>query len=79
MDKLSRLKGKVREREKYAISHIIINSAGSKENSHLIRDICLSLGEFVVVSQLMIFLLKLLGSAEKPMAIPRNYNRKIVS
>jgi len=37
------------------------------------------LGEFFVVSQLMIFLLELLGSAEKPMAGPSNSKRKIVS
>ena len=47
--------------------------------THLIRDICLMLGEFFVVSQLTIFLLELLGSAEKPMAGLSNSKRKIVS
>ena len=47
--------------------------------THLIRDICLLMGEFVVVSQFTIFLLELLGSAEKPMAGPSNSKRKIVS
>ena len=37
------------------------------------------LGEFFVVSQLTIFLLELLGSAEKPMAGLSNSKRKIVS
>ena len=33
------------------------------------------LGEFVVVSQIMIFLLELLGSAEEPMASPSNQEK----
>ena len=44
--------------------------------THLIRGICLLFREFVVVSQLKIFLLELLGSAEKPMAGPSNSERK---
>ena len=39
--------------------------------SHLIRDICLLSGEFVVVFHLKIFPLQLLGPAEKPMAGPQ--------
>ena len=35
-------------------------------STHLIRGICLLFREFVVVSQLKIFLLELTGSAEKP-------------
>ena len=50
-----------------------------KFNTHLLRDICLFLGEFVVVSQLTIFLLELLGLAEKLMAGPSNSKIKIVS
>ena len=37
------------------------------------------MGEFVVVSQFTIFLLELLGSAEKPMAAPSDSKRKIMS
>ena len=46
---------------------------------HLTSDICVLLEEFVVVSQLMIFLSELLGLAKKPMASPSNSERKIVS
>ena len=45
---------------------------------HLIRDICLLLGEFVVVSHFTIFPLELLGLAEKPMAGPSSSKGKIV-
>ena len=46
--------------------------------AHLIRDICLLFGEFVVVSQLMIFHLELLGLADKPMAGPSSSKGKIL-
>ena len=46
--------------------------------SHLIRDICLLLGEFFVVSHFTIFPLDLLGSAEKPMAGPSSSKGKIM-
>ena len=51
----------------------------SNSEINLKRDICLLLGEYVVVSQLMIFPSNLLGSAEKPMAGPINSKGKIMS
>ena len=45
---------------------------------HSIRDICLLVGEFIVVSQLTIFPLELLVLAEKPMVGPSNSKGKIV-
>ena len=56
------------------ITYSVFNSC----TKHLIRDMCLLLVEFVVVSQLTIFLLELLGSAEKPMAGPSSSKGKIV-
>ena len=47
-------------------------------NPHLIRDICLLLEEFAVVTQFMIFPLELLGSAEKPMPGPSSSKGKIM-
>ena len=64
---------------RWSLNYLILKKA-NKFKSHLIRDISLLLGEYVVVSQLMIFPLELLGSAEKPMAArPSNSKGKIMS
>ena len=59
------------EKIKDTLKHIMVVS-------HLIWDICLLLGEFVVVSHLKIFPLQLLEPADKPMAGPSSSKGKIL-